>query len=500
VSDFVPQTYHAPAAEAATECIHARIDRFEGTPMIIPRFRGRTAQEPLAAIARPRIMFAGDSMTKEALSRRAFERTFRAEAEFDAVGTRGIDNVTGGIIGSTDMSSWQHEGVGGDRIADALARVPAAAAALGSTYAPHLIIDTTGTNDVAALRNLSDMLTDKRALIAAYLSYYPNAILHVSSIATWRAGSASGATWADKLALRNSYNAALPGVVAEFGSRVHFVDAYGGQPAHEISSDGVHPVESGYRRWGVRHAEAALARMGIQRRRRWPLTVHTRPSQSCIVLASGNDRVSFAQDSDFLPGQESFALTFWWRPVGTEASIHTIVSLGSIQTASSFAIGQTTLGINVYLTTGTNVVNALGYAAGVFTAGADHHVAVLFDAATDHVAVGINGQLITVVDLVASGFAGVDWNVNAGALHIGENVNTAIDSAIGRVKDVALYRGSSSPGVREASEFFRQTYVDGIHWDGLAVAYRLDEGTGSPTEAAELTSAGTMTGATWGTW
>jgi lysophospholipase L1-like esterase len=445
-------------------------------------------------------MFAGDSMTKEPLSRRAFERTFRTEAEFDAVGRFGIDNVTGGIIGSTDLMSWQHEGVGGDRIADALARVPAGAVALGATYAPHLIIDTTGTNDVSALRPLASMLSEKRALIAAYLSNYPNAVLHVSSIATWRAGTASAATWADKLALRNAYNAALPGIVAEFGSRVFFVDAYGGQHPQEISGDGVHPVEAGYRRWGIRHAEAALARMGIQRRRRHPLVVHPRPAQSCIVLASGNDRVAFAQDADFIPGQESFALTFWWRPVGSEASIHTIVSLGSLQTASSFAVGQTTLGLNVYVTTGTPVMNSLGYVANAFTPGADHHVVVIFDAATDHVVAGINGQLVSVVDLIAGGYAGVDWNITAGELRIGENVNAAIDAAVGRVKNVSLYRGSSCPGVREAAQFIRQTYVDGIAWPGLAVEYRLDEGTGSPAEAADLTAVGTMTGATWGAW
>jgi hypothetical protein len=445
-----------------------------------------------------RVLLLGDSLTLEPIYRRAVDRVLRQEiGDVDFVGDVGLGAASGGIVGSQDLSSWRHSGVVGNTIAQVTARVAGVAAAVGTGV--DIIVDISGTNDVSAQRQLADILVDKRAHITALLSTWPSARVIVGSIPTWRSGSASGGSWAAKLALRDQYVAALPGVVAGY-SRVSYVDCHDG-PAQEISSDGVHPGqdEHGYRRAGHRIAVEILRLHGATWRRRRPLVVAPRKAQAALsFVTTATDRAVWTAAAALAPEAQSFAATCWFRPSSLPVAVSSIMGMG-LTFPAGWALCQFEDGASFYLgSNGPVFAGSSGYSDGLFAINQDYHLAVVCDRAQNKVGFGVNGKtVIHSVDLVAAGHAGANWNLAPNFYYIGK---FAVQGAPGRTKEVTFYKGTAAPTIFELREFAEQTYSDGIFWRGLSTLMRLDESTGSPAEAAGVVGTGVLTGATWTTW
>jgi len=479
---------------------------------------------PLAGAWPIRVLLIGDSMTVSPLPRRALDRYLRQElGDVIFVGDKGLDATTGGIIGSTDMSSWAHAGVSGNTLAQMTARVDALATALGTANTPHVTVLTGGTNDASAQRALADILADKRTLIDRLRLRFPRTTILDCSIANWRSGSASGGSWAAKKALRDAYNAALPGVAKAYGRAVRFVDAYGGQPPAEISSDGVHPIEVGYRRWADRVARAIIALTGETRQRRRPLIVHPRAAQAALSFATAtNDRVTFASDTDLAPEAQSFAATCWVRftdVTGATPTPRTIIGFGPTggfpdgwALAHQYGGGAGANGFSVYVDSATPVIAGTGGYSGAVNlqVGQDYHVAVVCDRASNRVGLAVNGATVVhSVDLLATAHPGANWNIpHASGTSLGYFGKFVVNGMLGLLKQVHFYKGAGSPAIEDLGRFAEMTYADGLIWSGrdgtdetaLSAYYALDEGTGSPAEGAGRTANGTVNGAVWGTW
>lgn len=484
--------------------------------MTFPSF-GRTVQRrvagPVAGISPVNVAMIGDSLTYEPLGRRAIQREINLHTrDVRFVGTLGMDSNTGGIVGSNDMLFWAHDGVSGNTIEQCTARVPAIAAALTGSRAPHVIIDRSGTNNVSALNSLSAILAAKRAHLATLRASLPNTWIVVDSIPTWRSGSASGASWQQKKDLRDAYVAQLPALCSEV-SRCSFVDGYRGtavgtsQPAHEISIDGVHCVEDGYRRDGTRVGRELARLMGITARRTLAKSAAgeelfvpaRRKAQSAIVFAdAANARVTWASDADFAPETSSIAFTCWVRFSALAPGVQSIFGMGATF-ASGYCLAHDGDGLNFYLGSGTPVFagNAGGYSDGILATNTDSHIAVVCDRANGYVGLALNGKPIQYVNLASPAHPALNWNIAASTFYIGRFV---VNGFSGSLKEMAIYKGASAPSIYELAAFAEQAYVDGIFWDGLSALYRLDEGTGSPAEATGATGTGTLNTATWGTW
>lgn len=469
---------------------------------------------PLAAPLRGgelRGLFLGDSLAQEPLKRREADRWLRTAIHGVLwVGDKGLDAATGGIIGSTDLTSWAHSGVGGNTIAQVTARVAALAAELGEELAPHFIVDISVTNDISQLRTLAQIEGDKLALWAAIRAAWPGARVITCTPPTWRSGSASGVTWADKVALRNQVAAALPVWARRGGGLVVHCDAYADQPPQEISDDGVHPGQDGdgYRRAGRAIAAAILRLAGIELRRPreadGSLRLAPRRGSTAIQLVTpGIDRVTWAATPALAPESESFALTCWFIPTSSPASAASIIGVGPPGTfVDGVAVCQVGDGLSVYIDGAPAAIagDGGGYSDGVLRVGEPHHLALVCDRAANRIGLAVNGQVVWHSrDLTAAGHPGASWVIPvAGAyFYFGKFV---VDGAPGLLREVAFYKGAGAPTIWDLPEFAERTCADGILWTGLSALWRCDEGSGAPAEAAGVVGAGTVVGAGWAAW
>lgn len=446
-----------------------------------------------------RVMVQGDSLAESARARRELARAL--EPYFPGlvfVGDRGLGLATGGIIGSQDLQSWAHSGVGGDTIAAVLARVPST---LAVVPAVDLLIDVTSTNDISQLRTLGQIEADKRALWEAQIQAWPTARIIVPAPPIWRSGSASGGTWAQKQALRDQVVAALPGWVSSYGGRVLFVDAYAGQPPQEISSDGVHPgLEChGFRRWAHRTTDKILALAGLRRHVR-TVPAKREPQAAIVFSDPANDRIFWTGTAALCPEDQSFAFTCWWRPTDVATATPRSIAGMGITSSAGWTLVQVGNGLSFYLAHGSAAIagDGGGYSDGILEAGQSYHLAVVADRAANAVGLAVNGRVVYHArDLVAAGYPGASWNLSPDYFFLGK---LPLDGAPGTMKEAAFYKGSAAPSIRDLPAFAYQTYQDGIFWGGLSALFRLDEGSGLPTEAAGVVPTPTVVGATWGSW
>ncbi|XXT15087.1 SGNH/GDSL hydrolase family protein [Sorangium sp. So ce429] len=127
-----------------------------------------------------------------------------------------------------------HEGISGETIQQIANRVPTPA--LRDT--PHIVLLHAGTNDMVSSANGADARLG--ALLDELIAEAPDALIVVSSIIPLPFAASSV----------NTFNAAIPGLVAErasAGAHILFADQFMGFPTSELG-DQVHPNQAGYAR------------------------------------------------------------------------------------------------------------------------------------------------------------------------------------------------------------------------------------------------------------
>jgi lysophospholipase L1-like esterase len=143
-----------------------------------------------------------------------------------------VDFVGSASGGPTELGDRDHEGHSGWRIAQIDSQIAGWVAATN----PRTVLLHIGTNDVGQNDNLSQAPARLSALIDKIRTGAPNADVFVASIIPFADPVAN--------ARAQTYNDAIPGVVASKGSKVHFVDMHSALTTADLS-DGVHPNAAG---------------------------------------------------------------------------------------------------------------------------------------------------------------------------------------------------------------------------------------------------------------
>jgi len=149
-----------------------------------------------------------------------------------------VDFVGSGSNGPSTLGDRDHEGHSGWRIAQIDSQISGWLAATN----PRTVLLHIGTNDVGQNDNLSQAPARLSALIDKIRTGAPNADVFVASIIPFADPTAEARV--------RTYNAAIPGVVASKGSKVHFVDMHATFTAADLSSDGIHPSQAGADKMG----------------------------------------------------------------------------------------------------------------------------------------------------------------------------------------------------------------------------------------------------------
>jgi lysophospholipase L1-like esterase len=144
-----------------------------------------------------------------------------------------VDFVGSAANGPTSLGDRDHEGHTGWRIDQLDAKVADWLRASN----PHVVLLHVGTNDVTQNHNLANAPARLSALIDKILLHAPGVELFVAQIAP-----VSNQTHQTRL---RAFNAAIPGVVAGKGPRVHVVDMHSAVSVSELA-DGIHPTAAGY--------------------------------------------------------------------------------------------------------------------------------------------------------------------------------------------------------------------------------------------------------------
>ncbi|MFI5910873.1 AbfB domain-containing protein [Dactylosporangium sp. NPDC051541] len=157
-----------------------------------------------------------------------------------------VDFVGSQFNGPADLPDHDHEGHPGWRIDEVDAN---ASAWVGGT-APRSVLIHLGTNDVIQNYNLSGAPARLSGLIDKVRAAAPNADVFVASIIPLADAA--------REANASAFNAALPGIVAGKGAKVHFVDMHAALTPGDLA-DGVHPTRGGYDKMAARWASAMAA-------------------------------------------------------------------------------------------------------------------------------------------------------------------------------------------------------------------------------------------------
>ncbi|KAK5123767.1 hypothetical protein LTR85_002403 [Meristemomyces frigidus] len=111
------------------------------------------------------------------------------------------------------------------------------------SHKPNVILINVGTNDCAQNFKVSGMPERLSTFLGHIKSKAPNSVVIVSSLLPNRKAKVEQCV--------NTYNGALPGVVAKAkagGQKVFFVDMHAAVPLSDISTaDGTHPNDAGYK-------------------------------------------------------------------------------------------------------------------------------------------------------------------------------------------------------------------------------------------------------------
>ena len=183
-----------------------------------------------------RVMPLGDSITDGfqvpgGYRINLWQRTVSAGIRLDFVGS--------GFNGPAALGDHDHEGHSGWRIDQLDANI----VAWLRNSAPRTILLHIGTNDVNQNFDVANAPARLSALIDKIRTLAPNVELFVAQITP-----ESDPTLESRV---RSYNAAVPGVVAQKGSRTHLVDMHSAITTADLM-DGVHPTAAGYDKMAAR--------------------------------------------------------------------------------------------------------------------------------------------------------------------------------------------------------------------------------------------------------
>ena len=189
-----------------------------------------------------KILPLGDSITWGA----GYEGGYRIELFTKAVNAQQKITFTGSLSnGPTTVANTtfpqKNEGHNGWTITQDTGQIPSPALDTGSGGVPHIILVHLGTNDIGQGATASTMTDRLGTLIDKLVNAAPNALIVVAKITPLKNTSYNSTA--------TSYNAAIPGAVqtrATAGKHVIVADMNTGFTSAMLSSDGVHPNQSGY--------------------------------------------------------------------------------------------------------------------------------------------------------------------------------------------------------------------------------------------------------------
>jgi len=150
-----------------------------------------------------------------------------------------VDFVGSGFNGPSGLGDHDHEGHSGWRIDQLDANI------VGwlQSYAPRTILLHIGTNDINQNYDVANAPARLSALIDKIRANAPTVELFVAQITP-----ESDPTLESRV---NTYNAAIPGIVAQKGPLTHLVDMHAAITTADLA-DGVHPNGAGYDKMGAR--------------------------------------------------------------------------------------------------------------------------------------------------------------------------------------------------------------------------------------------------------
>jgi len=156
-----------------------------------------------------------------------------------AAGGYTVDFVGSGFNGPANLGDHDHEGHSGWRID----QIDANIVGWLQTYTPRTIMLHIGTNDINQNFDVEHAPARLSALIDKIRATAPNVELFVAQITP-----ESDPTLESRV---TTYNAALPGIVAQKGPMTHLVDMHSAITTSDLA-DGVHPNATGYDKMGDR--------------------------------------------------------------------------------------------------------------------------------------------------------------------------------------------------------------------------------------------------------
>jgi lysophospholipase L1-like esterase len=173
-----------------------------------------------------------------------------------AAGGYTVDFVGSGFNGPASLGDHDHEGHSGWRIDQIDANIVGWLRA----SAPRTILLQIGTNDVNQNFDIANAPARLSALIDKIRANAPVVELFVAQITP-----ETDATLESRV---RTYNAAIPGIVAQKGARTHVVDMHSAITTADLA-DGVHPNAGGYDKMGARwfsalqSVPASLVNVGV---------------------------------------------------------------------------------------------------------------------------------------------------------------------------------------------------------------------------------------------
>lgn len=236
------------------------VDYSQSTRGIIADLNRDVVLAPIYGTSRtPRIMPLGDSKTAGGHRVEPTPGAYRIQLwqNFTADGLN-IDFVGSQSNGPSRLGDKDHEGHGGWTTDEISALIDTG---ILSTYKPHIILLTIGTNDTGT-SSVNEMYGDLSRLIDRIAQQSPNTQIFVSSIAPIDPNGSKGVK-PEAAEKAEDFNALLPQLVDDKvsqGKKVAFVNAEGSLTTDDLVPDGVHPNSQGYKKIGNKWYDALVER------------------------------------------------------------------------------------------------------------------------------------------------------------------------------------------------------------------------------------------------
>jgi len=399
------------------------------------------------------------------------------------------------------MSYGWHEGHGGIDLATMATNLAGYIATAG-VGAPDLAVVLLGTNDAASLGNSihSGSITQGQAIatMTAGLTSIFNQLVaagtqrvFVCDVAPLAVPSVSGTILADCNALIAAWNAALPGILAGFGSRavpivgLNAITAADFVNAADHVADG-HPNRRCATQIGILIAETVAAYIHDAPSGHLPRRVTKGgPATPSIVLAATTDGVSLNHANLKPPGAGSFCLSLDFTPTALPAGVHNIYQYADA-VANGFAIRANGATLEV------NIANATCIAGWPLQVGVPVRITFWADAATGWVMLAINGVVVNAYAL------GAAWSISVSqSAYLGYVTPVTTAGAVGSYQRVEMRSGALLPAFADAVRWIEADALESGRIPGLTGELLLSEGTGAPAETLSTTAATMVGSAAW---